>query len=298
MSDRSSPAASATLVENTIPLFFVLIWSTGWIVAGFAARLGDPLWFLTFRYGLACLALVPVALVLRARWPNAKMAAHAMAAGVLLHAVYLGGVWWAVGHGVPSGVSGIIAGLQPVLTALFAPVLIGETISKRQWAGIAAGFAGVALVLYPKLSAQGAAPLLVLPLVVNLVAMVSITLGSFYQKRFLTGLDMPTSTFWQYVGAFAVTLPVSLLIENQRMAMTMTTVYVLAWSVLALSILSIFLFLFLIKRGAVSRAAAYIYLVPPVSALMAFLFFGETLVPVQLFGMAVTAFGVFLAARS
>lgn len=290
-----SPLAQAA------PLAFVLSWSTGWVVAGFAARHADPLWFLCLRFALAAVAVGLIALAMRAPWPrSAKEAGHAMMSGVLLHALYLSGAWWAVGNGVPAGVSGIMAGLQPVMTALLAPALLGEAISARQMAGVALGFLGIVLVLLPKLVGVEPAAFraILTPLAVNALGMVSVTLGTFYQKRYVSGGDMRTTTALQYVAAALAMVPLVMLFGAPRAEWNGTLVLTMAWSVLVLSVGGIFLFLYLIRRGAVSRAAAYIYLVPACAALMAWLAFGETLAPVQLLGMAVTGFGVWLATRS
>ncbi len=295
----SAEQKRADAFATAAPFIFVLIWSTGWIAGGFVAQNGDPLYMLVLRYLCATLALVALAVLTKAPWPDARLARHAAVSGVLLHAIYLGSVWWAVSHGIPAGISGIIAGLQPVLTALFAPALLGETISARKWAGIIFGFIGLALVIYPKLMAiqPGQVMDTLIPLLVNVIGMVAVTLGTFYQKRFLGGGDIRTITVWQYIAAAVVTLPVSLLLEQQVMAWNLTSILTLAWSVLALSIGAIFLLLYLVNRGEVSRAAAYIFLVPPVSALMAWFFFHETLMTVQIVGMIITATGVWLATR-
>lgn len=289
-----------SLAVRAVPLLFVFAWSTGWIVAGFSARLADPLWFLFLRFAMAAVVIAAIAFVMGAPWPRSgPEIGHAMMSGVLLHALYLAGVWWAVGNGVPSGVSGIMAGLQPVMTALLAPAILGERITPRQGMGVALGFAGIVLVLMPKLVGVSAEVFdaIVTPLTVNLVAMVSVTAGTFYQKRFVSGGDMRTTTAWQYIAASLVMLPLLALFGKVEAEWNQTLILTMAWSVLALSVGGIFLFLYLIRRGEVSRATAYIYLVPAVSALMAFMFFGETLTFVQLVGMAVTAVGVWLATR-
>ncbi|WP_439575128.1 DMT family transporter [Phreatobacter sp.] len=288
------------MAARLAPFLFVILWSTGWIVAGFSARYADPLWFLFLRFALAGAVIGLIALVMRAPWPRSGgEVGHAMVSGLLLHTLYLGGVWWAVRNGVPSGVSGIMAGLQPVMTALLAPAILGERITPGQVLGVALGFLGVILVLAPKLVGVSATAFdaIVTPLVVNLCAMVAVTAGTFYQKRFVSGGDMRTTTFLQYVAASLGVLPLLALFGAVEAEWNQTLVLTMAWSVLALSVGGIGLFLYLIRRGEVSRAAAYIYLVPAVSALMAFLFFGETLTPVQLAGMAVTAAGVWLATR-
>lgn len=290
-----------SIAIQAVPFLFVLAWSTGWIVAGFSARHADPLWFLFLRFSLAALVIAGIAFAMGAPWPKSRREiGHAMVSGVLLHSIYLAGVWWAVRNGVPAGVSGIMAGLQPVMTALLAPALLGERISPLQAVGVGLGFVGIILVLLPKLVGVDPAAFraIVAPLLVNFGGMVAVTLGTFYQKRFVSGGDMRTTTAWQYIAAALAMLPLFALFGKAEADWNQTLVLTMAWSVLALSVGGIFLFLYLIRRGEVSRAAAYIYLVPAVSALMAYLFFGETLTPVQLVGMAVTAGGVWLATRT
>lgn len=289
-----------SVLAQAAPFLFVFAWSTGWIVAGFSARHADPLWFLFLRFSMAAVVIALIALAMRAPWPRDRRAiGHAMMSGVLLHAIYLAGVWWAVRNGVPAGVSGIMAGLQPVMTALLAPTLLGERITIRQAAGVALGFVGIVLVLMPKLVGVDPATFraIAMPLAVNFGGMIAVTFGTFYQKRFVSSGDMRTTTAWQYVGAALAMLPLLLLFGRPEAEWNRTLVLTMAWSVLALSVGGIFLFLYMIRRGEVSRATAYIYLVPAVSALMAFLAFGETLTPIQLIGMAVTACGVWLATR-
>lgn len=288
---------SPALFDRIAPALFVLIWSTGWISAGLAARTSDPLTFLSVRYALAAAALATIALAAGARWPRGRAAGHALVSGVLLHAIYLGGVWWAIRAGLPTAVSGLLAAIQPILTALLAPRLIGEPITARQWAGVLAGLVGLALVLAPKLAGVEAAALAAVagPLIVNVIAMIGVTLGTFYQKRFLAVGDLRTSTATQYLAAFAVTLPVAALTEPMRIGTDPITLLTMAWTVLALSLGAIGLLLMLIRRGAVARSAALIYLVPPTVALEAFALFGERLAPVQLAGMALTVIGVALA---
>lgn len=291
---------TSPLLLRAAPLVFVLIWSTGWISARFAAPFADPLTFLAVRYALAGALLTGVAVATGASWPTRRADwGHALLTGVLLHAIYLGGVWWAIRHGLPAGISGLIAAVQPILTALLAPLLIGERISRRRWAGILLGFAGIALVLQPQLAsipadAMGAT---LWPMLVNVIAMISVTLGTFHQKRFIPTGDLRTVTVLQYAGALLATLPVALMTEAMRIDWTITVIATMAWSVLALSIGAIWLLLMLIRQGAVSRAATLIYLVPPTVAIEAFLLFGETMSLVQIVGMALTAAGVALATR-
>jgi drug/metabolite transporter (DMT)-like permease len=282
------------------PAVFVVIWSTGWIVARYAAPYADPLTFLALRYLLAGGVLLALSLAMRASWPSSRRAVgHALVSGVLLHAIYLGGVWWAIARGLPAGVSALIAALQPILTALLAPRLIGEPIQPRQWLGIGIGFVGIGLVLAPKLAnlAPGQLSNTLAPVAVNVAGMLSVTLGTFYQKRFIASGDLRTVTALQYAGAFLVTAPFAAMLEPMRIDWNPTVVATMAWSVLGLSIGAIGLLLMLIRQGAVSRAAALVYLVPPTAALMAYVLFGETLNLMQIIGMGLTAIGVILASR-
>ncbi|MBV1707145.1 MAG: DMT family transporter [Hyphomicrobiales bacterium] len=289
------------LFNRAIPLTFVLIWSTGWIVARYAADFGDPLTFLLLRYVFAGTALLALAIIGRAAWPkNPSAYGHAMLSGVMLHALYLGGVWWAIRHGVPASVSALIAAVQPILTTVLAPLVLGETITARRWLGVAIGVAGLLLVLLPGLAQVDAAALSqqLTEIGINVGAMVAVTCGSFYQKKFVATGDLRTTTILQYTGAALVTLPVAFLLEPMHITWNLTMVLTMAWSVLALSLGAISLYLILIRRGEVSQAAQLIFLVPPTASVQAWLLFGEKLSAPQLLGMALTALGVALASRT
>jgi drug/metabolite transporter (DMT)-like permease len=218
-----------------------------------------------------------------------------MIAGVLLHGFYLGGVFWAVKHGLPAGISALVAGLQPLATGLLAGPLLGERVSPRRWAGIGIGFMGAALVVAPKLGDGGVPPL---ALFICVLGMLSITFGTIWQKRTGSNLDLRVNATIQYIGAAIVTLPLMLLLEEGHMELTAPLLGALAWAVFGLSIGAIGLLLFLIRQGAVVGVATLLYLVPPVAALMAFVFFGETLSLIQLAGMALAALGVAVASRN
>ena len=297
---KENPRLPASSFDRLAPLTFVLLWSTGWISARYAAFDADALTFLSLRFALAGLVLLIYAKAAGAAWPGSRAQwGHAMVSGVLLHAVYLGGVWWALRHGVSTTLSGVIAALQPILTALLAPLLIGERISPLRWLGVFCGFAGIVVVLSPKFAQLDAGQIsaTLMPLIINVIGMIGVTLGTFYQKRFIQTGDLRTVTFLQYIGAIAVTLPLAFLFEDRVMNWTPTLIATMAWSVLALSIGAIALLLLIIRRGAVSRYAALIYLVPPAVALEAWLLFGESLSPLQIGGMALTVLGVALATR-
>ncbi|MBM3522065.1 MAG: DMT family transporter [Alphaproteobacteria bacterium] len=286
--------------ERVAPALFVALWSTGWITARFAADHASPLAFLVVRHALTAIALAMLALALRSAWPRDRASvAHAALAGLMIMGGYLGGVWWAISAGMPAGVSGLISAIQPILTALLAPALLGESITRRQWQGIALGFVGIVLVLQPKLAALDADGLRAAlgPLAVNALAMVSVTLGTFYQKSFNATGDLVPAQAIQAGAAGLATLPVALLIEDIRLDPSLPIVGAMTWSVVMNSIGANFLLLMLLRRGAIARAAALIYLMPPVVAAQAYLMFGETLTPAQLAGAAVTVVGVALVTR-
>lgn len=281
------------------PAVFVLIWSTGWIVAKYSAPYADPLTFLAARFAIAAAVIAPIALVMKAPWPrDGRAMAHAAISGVLLHAIYLGGVWWAIGQGLPAGVSALIAAVQPLASVALAR-FAGERLRLINIIGIILGFAGVIGVIAPKLTGVSVAGLsgLGFAVLINTIGMIAVTAGTFYQKRYIASGDLRTVTVLQYVGAFVATLPMAMLFEPMRFEMRLETWAAMAWSVIVLSMGAIGLMLMMIRRGAVSKVAALIYLVPPTAALQAYFMFGETLTGMQVVFMVVVAFGVFLATR-
>lgn len=290
-----SPGSDA--LARIAPGLFVVIWATGFIVARLVAPHAEPLTFLSVRFLLTALVLAGVAAATRAAWPQGRRGwRDALLAGALLQGIYLAGVFWAVRHGLPAGIAALVASLQPLLTAALAGPLLREAVSARRWAGIGIGFLGALLVIAPKVGGQ-AGGLPPVALAACFVGMVAITFGTIWQKRTAVSVDLRTNAAVQFLGGAAVTLPLALLTERGQFDASPELFFGLAWAVLVLSIGGIMLLLGLIRRGAVAGVAALLYLVPPVSAGMAFVLFGETLTPVQLAGMAVAAAGVALASR-
>ncbi len=281
--------------DRFAPVLFVLIWSTGWIVPRYSNPEADPLIFLVVRFAAAGALMLAYALAAGVAWPNRSVTLHALASGTLLHAFYLSCVWWAVAQGVPSTLSALLATVQPILTALVAPKLLGEPLGARKAAGVAIGFAGLVLTLSPKLFGEGGLSAPVWPLMVNLFGMIGITAGAIYQKRFLKDGDLRAIAPLQYLGATAAMVPIALLFAEPRFALSLPVLGALAWAVLALSIGAIGLLLLLIRHGEASRAAQLLYLVPPTAAVQAALLFGERLSAVQVAGFAVTVVGVVMA---
>jgi drug/metabolite transporter (DMT)-like permease len=273
-------------------MFFVLLWSTGFIVAKFGLPYAPPLTFLILRCGMAALVLMPVVLVSRAPWPRGRIG-HMAVAGLLMQAGYLGGVWAAIKLGMPAGLSALIVGMQPILTAFAAP-LIGERVRPRQWLGLVLGLSGVALVVYAKISLAGLAPQAI---ALCLLALVSITIGTLYQRRFCPSFDLRTGTVIQFAATVVALLPLAMLLEGFDLALTQVQwnarfVGALLWSVFALSIGAIFLLFKLISRNEATQVTSLLYLTPPTTAIMAWFMFGEALSPAGVLGMLVAVTGV------
>jgi drug/metabolite transporter (DMT)-like permease len=287
-------------LDRLAPAIFVLLWSTGWVMAKYAAIYADPLTFLVMRYLLATLLFVGFCMVTGAAWPRTwEAAGHAVISGIFLHGLYLGAVWWAIGQGVPAAISGIIAGLQPLMTAAVAPALIGENLSGQQKLGLMLGFFGIALAVIPKILAidTGTTPIHLFPVVINVLGMAAVTYGTIYQKRHLQDGDIRSTATLQYVGALIITIPAAFLLEDMRVIWSVQLFAALAWAVLGLSMGAIALLLYLIRRGQVSKAASLIYLVPPLAALQAWLLFDEALTLPMIVGTVIAVAGVYLTNR-
>lgn len=277
------------------PGLFVILWSTGFIGGKFGLPYAEPLTFLLWRYGFVTLLLLMLALLMRAPWPaSLAQTAHIAVSGVLVNGLYIGGVFSAIHHGVPTGIVSLIVGLQPLFTAVVAGRLLGEKVYARQWVGFGLGLLGVLLVLMDKISFAGGSPL---GLMMSVLALFGITAGTLYQKRYCAHLDLRSGGVIQF-GASTLTMALlAPLFETMQVHWTGPFVFAMAWLVLVLSLGAISLLHVLIRRGEASRVASLFYLVPPVTSLLAFLFFGERLGITALTGMCVTVTGVALAVR-
>jgi drug/metabolite transporter (DMT)-like permease len=286
---------------RAMPAVFVLIWSTGFIVARYGMPHAPPMKFLAVRYALSVLAFLVWALLARAAWPrNGRQLAHLAITGIFMHAGYLGGVWAAVKAGMGAGLAALLVGLQPVLTAVWISTRGGQ-VASRQWAGLALGLAGLVLVVWQKLGLGEVGPL---NLTFAFIALVSITAGTLYQKHFVQPCDVRTANLVQLAAAFALTMPLALL-ERESMrwllpdgAVNGQLAGAIAWSVLGLTLGGSSLLYLLIQRGAATTVTSLMYLVPPTTALMAWVLFGEPITVAIVAGMALTAAGVSLVVRS
>jgi drug/metabolite transporter (DMT)-like permease len=282
-------------VQRFYPLLFVFLWSTGFIGAKLGLPYSEPLSFLLSRYGLVITLMLIIALATRAPWPEKRRDwLHIGVSGVLVHAVYLGGVFVAIKHGLPAGVTALVVGMQPLLTAFGAGWLLGEKVSARQWAGLGLGFVGVGLVVSGKLGDGALGPMLI-PAV---VALIGITAGTLYQKRFCPKFDLRTGSVIQFVPTAIVTAIAVAVFEDYRIDWNGQFIFALGWLVLVLSLGAISLLNLLIRSGSAVNVAALFYLTPPTTALIAHFIFGENLTLTATFGMLVAVSGVYLVARA
>jgi len=273
-------------------MLFVFLWSTGFIVAKLGLPYAPPLTFLILRCLGVLAVLLPVVLIWRAPWPRGQLA-HVAVAGLLLQAGYLGGVWAAIKLGMPAGLTALIVGMQPILTAAAAP-LIGERVKPRQWLGFALGLSGVALVVHAKLHLAG---LTAAGILLCVFALLSITAGTMYQKRYCPGFDLRTGTVIQFAATVAALLPLAIVLEGldlrfSNVSWSRDFVVAWLWSIFALSIGAIFLLFTLIRRSRATEVTSLLYLTPPTTAVMAWLLFGESFSPLALAGMALAVLGV------
>ncbi|WP_216643617.1 DMT family transporter [Spiribacter salilacus] len=281
--------------RSALPGAFVLLWSTGFIGARLADPYIEPLTLLAIRMVIAASLLAVIALVTRASWPESlRMALHIAIAGLLVHATYLSGVFIAINLGQAAGVTAILVALQPLLTATLVGPLLGEQVTRWQWLGLILGLLGVIFVISGRI--EGGI-ITAGTLAASLFALIGITLGTLYQKRFCSHADLRSGGAIQFAASAIVLIPAALLLETQTIEWTGELIFALAWLVLVLSVGAIGLLYTLIRRGDASRVASLFYLAPPFTVLLAWLFFGEQLGPSALLGLAVVVMGVALVQR-
>ena len=279
-----------------VPLFFVLLWSTGFIGAKYALPYIEPFYLLFIRMLLTLVVFTGLALVYRSRWPTLRQGGHQAVVGFLVHACYLGGVFAAIKWQMPAGITAIIVGLQPLLTALIGWQWLGERLRSLQWFGLVLGLLGVIAIL---LSGQNSETLIIRPeaIVAALLALVGISLGTLYQKRFGGQVDLLTGSIWQYLATAVVMGILAFFFEERHVEWSPTLILALGWLVFGLSISAILLLMFMIREGEAARVASYFYLVPPVTTLEAWILFGESLNWTQVAAIMITVCGVYLVLK-
>ncbi|MBK7529877.1 DMT family transporter [Piscinibacter sp.] len=283
-----------------MPWVFVLIWSTGFVVARLGMPHAPPMSFLALRFALSVACFVTWMAIARVPWPPREQWMQLAVSGVLMHAGYLGGVWSAVKAGIGAGTVSLLVGLQPVLTAIWLSATAapraqgsGRSVTPQQWAGLTLGLAGLALVVWRKLGVGEVTPL---NLILSVGALCSITVGTLYQKRFVRVADVRAASAVQLLASLVMTLPLALL-EPEVMDWQPELVGAMAWSVLGLTLGGSSLLYLLIQRGAATQVTSLLYLVPPCTAAMAWWLFGEAFTPLMMLGMLLTVCGVAMVVR-
>jgi drug/metabolite transporter (DMT)-like permease len=278
-----------------MPATFVFLWSTGFIGAKYGMPYAEPFTFLCARFIIVIGLMLILCLVTKAPWPSSiKATVHIAIAGALVNAMYLGGVFASLHHGLPVGITALITGLQPILTAMLARHLLGETVSRRQWIGIVIGFIGVALVVANKVGGPDSN---LTGLWFAVIALIGITAGTLYQKKFCREMDLRSGSVIQFSCSLIFISILAVYFESLEIQWTGEFIFALFWLVLVLSIGAISLLMVLIRRGAAAKVASLFYLVPPVTALMSFFIFDEALGLTELLGMAAVVAGVALVTK-
>ena len=287
MTSHSSP------LLRFLPAIFIFIWSSGYVVAKYGLPYAEPLTFLCLRYVGVILFMGTLALTMRAPWPARSAWKHIAIAGILMQAGYLGGVWCAVKLGMPAGLAALIVNTQPILTAIFGP-LIGERTRGIQWLGLALGILGVGLVVANKISMLGLSGT---SITLAIFALLSMTLGTLYQKKTCPSFDVRSGQVIQFLASLLVTLPFALMLETHTILWTPQFFAAMAWSIFVLSGFGISVLFIMIRHGEATKVTSYMYLVPAVTAIMAWLMFGERFTVSAMLGMLIALAGVALVVK-
>lgn len=281
------------LAARAAPAIFVVLWSTGFVATKYVLNSAEPLTYLAIRMAVVVGLMAVIAAIARPKWPDRIGVAHSIVAGILVHGFYLGGTAIAIAHSIPAGLSALIPGLQPILTSTLANRWLGERVTPLQWGGLLLGLGGVVLILHGRPMSGDAG----WGWLASGVSLVSITLGTLYQRRYCNRIDWRAGNLVQYIGATAFFAAGAWLFEDNQVQWTREFVLALAWLAVVLSIGSIGLLYWLIRHSAATSVASLFYLVPAVTALMAYVLFGERLDTVAIAGMVACAAAVFLVNR-
>ena len=281
------------MLERIAPALFVFLWSTGFIGAKYGLPYAEPFTFLAVRMAITFVLLIAMVVILKRQWPGWAAAGHSMVTGILIHGCYLGAVFWVIGNGMPAGIAALIVAMQPLLTVLIARLLLGDKATLRQIVAFFLALGGVFMVILPRLEGAGQATgITPLNFGVTLFSVLSIALGTVYQKRFVTGVGLVSGTTAQYFGAGVFLAVLSLAFETGRIEWTLQFTLAMVWLVVVLSLGAVMLLMVLIRHNSSAKTASLFYLVPVSTAILAWILFGETLTPVQIAGMAVVVIAV------
>jgi drug/metabolite transporter (DMT)-like permease len=281
------------LAAAAAPAIFVLLWSTGFIATKYVLRDADPLTYLAIRMAIVVVLMAIICVITRPTWPNRTEIGHSIVAGILVHGFYLGGTAVAISLSIPAGLSALMPGLQPILMSTIANRWLGERVTPLQWGGLLLGLAGVALIMHDRpMSGQAG-----WGWIASTVSLVSITLGTLYQRRYCNQIDWRSGNLVQYVAVTVFFTIGAFLFEPRVVHWTAEFVLGVTWLAVVLSIGSIGLLYWLIRHQAATSVASLFYLVPAVTSLMAFALFNERLDAVAIAGMIACAAAVFLVNR-
>lgn len=275
----------------------MLLWSTGFIGAKYALPYIEPFNLLFVRMSITLVLLLAIILWRKTRWPTTIQAAHQMVVGALIHACYLGGVFAAIKWQMPAGIVALIVGLQPLLTALFGKFWLGNHLGKTQWLGLFLGLVGIGLVISNRETDLSMAALPPEAIAASLIALFAISIGTLYQKKFGQSTSLLTGAFYQYLATALLMFLLTSTTETGQIIWSGTLILALGWLVLVLSIAAILLLMYMIREGESARVASYFYLVPPITALEAWLLFDEKLGAMALVGVAIVVLGLYLTLR-
>lgn len=282
------------MLKKLIPFFFVLLWSTGFIGTKYGlpyASVGD---FLTLRTLANIIIFFGLLIVFSPAKLTKNQIFHAMVTGILIHGAYLGGVYSAIKLGMPAGLAAIIVGLQPLFTTLLAIALFKSYVSKLQWIALLIGMVGLVMVVATSLNMSGFS---LETLLFAFIALIGITVGTLYQKRFCQDQALLPSVYWQYIASLLVFLPITYFGSNEPIQWSFEFIFSLAWLVFALSVVAILLLMYMVKQGDAAKVTAYFYLVPPATAVEAWLLFDEQLAFMTIMGMMLCAFSVYIVTK-
>lgn len=291
----SSPSSPENLRAAAAAALFIFFWASGFVAAKYGFPYAEPFTFLAIRFVIGSAVLVPLCLIWKAAWPRtARDIGHAIAAGTMVQSLYLIGVYYGIYLGLSTGVVALVVGLQPLLTGALAGLVLAERVTARQWLGLVIGFVGLGLVVADKSTTAGASAGAV---AITTFGLVSITVGTLYQKRYCAAFDIRSSVAIQNIAGAALMFALAGMFETMAVQWTGEFLFALLWSALGLSVIALTLYYWLVRRGAAAKVTSLIYLSPPVTAVMGWLVFSETLGPGAIAGMAIVATGVALATR-
>lgn len=284
------------MIVRAIPFIFVILWASGFVGARFGLQYAEPATLLSIRMAFNVLLFLVIVICLRHPMPTGKSFWHSCVVGILIHGFYLGGTFFAINLGMPAGLSSLLVGIQPILTAVLLVLFASEEFKPSQWFGLILGFVGITIVLMGKMEWQSDLHKN-LAICMSFASLLGITIGTLYQKKYCQHVDMVSGATVQYMAALAVFLPIAVQFETMQVQWTKELVFTLLWMVVVLSCVAILLLLYMVKNGAASSIATVFYLVPPTTALQAWLAFDEAFDWMGIIGLVFAATAVYLVVK-